>query len=128
MRWIMESGKRPLVFVTGPYSAGTPEQVAANIERALDVGRALFRKGYFPIVPHVLVREYYTPEEHPEFFGYEPLMRYTLAILSRCDIVLCYGSSPGADRECVRAQGLGIPVYFDIEKLPEADKWQAPQQ
>ncbi len=86
------------------------------------MGRALFRKGYFPIVPHVLVREYYTPEKDPEIFGYEPLIQYTLAIVSRCDIVLCYESSPGADRECALADELGIPVYFDLEQLPEARK------
>lgn len=96
--------------------------MARNIARALDVGRALFRKGYFPIVPHVLLREYYTPEGDSELFGYEPLMQYTLAIVSRCDIVLCYDSSPGADRECALAQRLGIPVYFDVEELPEAHK------
>ena len=121
----MDPEARPLVFVTGPYSAPTAEGVVENIERALDIGRALFRKGYFPLVPHVLVREYYTPEDDSELFGYEPLMQYTLALLSRCDILLRYDSSPGADRECARAQELGIPVYFDIEELPDAHKLRA---
>ena len=90
----MESKGGALVFVTGPYSASTPEQVTRNIERAIDIGRALFLKGYYPIIPHILVREYYTPKEDSELFGYEPLMQYTLAILARCDMVLCYDSSP----------------------------------
>ena len=37
---------RLFVFVTGPYSAPTPEGEARNIQRAIDVGRAVFENGY----------------------------------------------------------------------------------
>jgi hypothetical protein len=50
---------KPLVFATGPYSAPTEAGIEANIRRAIDIGRRLLQKGYYPIVPHLLVREYY---------------------------------------------------------------------
>ena len=111
--------RRPFVFVTGPYRAPTDEGVQRNIEQAIKIGRIVFQKGYYPIVPHLLVREYWDPQETSGLFGYEPLMQYTLALVDRCDIVLLYGHSPGADREWRQAEALGRPIYFDVEQLPD---------
>jgi len=65
-----------------------------------------------------LVREYWDPEDTSGLFGYEPLMQYTLALVDRCDILLLYAHSPGADREWKRAEALGKPVHFDVDQLP----------
>jgi hypothetical protein len=116
---IGDSPDTPLVFVTGPYSAPTETGIQANIRKAIEIGRVLFEKGYYPIVPHVLVKEYYKPEAESAIFGYEPLLKYTMAIARKCDILLLYESSPGADRERRLAESLGIPVYFDVDDLPD---------
>ena len=110
---------RPFVFVTGPYSAPTEAEVKHNIQRAIDIGRIVFQKGYYPIVPHLLVRDYYDPEDDSGIFGYEALMQYTLAVVPKCDILLIYDHSPGADREWKLAQSLGKAIYFYVEQLPE---------
>jgi hypothetical protein len=110
--------QRPFVFVTGPYRAPTEEGIRRNIEEAVRIGRVVFDKGYYPIVPHVLVREYWDPEDTGGRFGYEPLMQYTLALVDRCDILLLYGHSPGADREWKQAEDLGKQVYFEVDQLP----------
>jgi hypothetical protein len=110
---------RPLVFVTGPYSAPTPDGVRRNIEHAVEIGRTVFGKGYYPIVPHLLVSPYYDPADESGEFGYEPLMQYTLALVPRCDALLLYGHSPGADREWRLAESLGKPVCFDVRDLPD---------
>jgi len=112
---------RPLVFVTGPYSALTEEEVKCNIEKAIETGRAVFNKGYYPIVPHLLIREYYNPRDGSGIFGYEPLMQYTLAIARRCDLLLIYAHSPGADREWKLAESLGKPVHFHVSQLPDLE-------
>ena len=110
--------KRPIVFVAGPYSAPTEEEVKRNIKNAINIGRILFEKGYYPIVPHVLVREYYNPEDKHGIFGYEPMMHYTQSIISKCDILLFIDHSPGVDRELKFAEDLGKPIYFDVNHLP----------
>ena len=89
------------------------------------MGRAVFQKGYYPIVPHLLVREYYIHGDSG-LFGYESLMQYTLAILARCDAVLLYGHSPGADRECRAAEELGKPAYFGVDELPDLSGEEGP--
>ena len=110
---------RPLVFVTGPYSAPTEDEIESNIQDAIDSGRVLFEKGYYPIIPHILVREYYNPDDRNGLFGYESLMSYTLSIVKRCDILLIIGNSPGADREKELAESLGIPIYFKLTQIPD---------
>jgi hypothetical protein len=110
---------RPLVFVTGPYSAPTEEGVRRNIERAIETGRVVFRKGYYALVPHLLVRPFYDPADDAGEFGYEPLMQYTLSLVPRCDLLLLYDHSPGADREWRLAESLGKPVYFSVRDLPD---------
>ena len=117
----MTKQHKPIVFVTGPYSADTETQERANIQRAIDVGRTVFEKGYYPIVPHLLVREYYVHGD-PGLFGYESLMRFTLSIVAKCDILLLYEHSPGADREWKLAEQLGKPVYFSVDDLPDLTK------
>ena len=113
--------KRPFVFVTGPYSASTQEEVKCNIKKAIEIGRSVFEKGYYPIVPHLLVREYYNPGDDSGIFGYEPLMQYTLAMVPKCDILLIYEHSPGADREWKLAESLGKTIYFHVDQLPELE-------
>ena len=113
--------KRPIVFVAGPYSAPTEEEVKRNIKNAINIGRILFEKGYYPIVPHVLVREYYNPEDKHGIFGYEPMMHYTQSIISKCDVLLIIDHSPEADREWKFAEDLDIPIYFDVNQLPVLD-------
>ena len=114
----MSKQARPFVFVAGPYSAGTEAEVRANIQRAVDLGRKLFEKGYYPIVPHLLVREYYVPDD-PGLFGYDSLMRFTLSIVPKCDVLLLYGHSPGADREWKLAEQLGKPIFFSVDDMPD---------
>ena len=114
----MNHAVRQSVFVTGPYSAETEEEERANIQKAIDIGRVVFQKGYYPIVPHLLVREYYIHGD-TGLFGYESLMQFTLSIVPKCDILLVYDHSPGADREWKLAQSIGKPVYYDVEDLQD---------
>lgn len=114
----MQMDKRPIVFVSGPFSAATRQGQDENIRKAAEAGRLLLERGCHPIVPHLLVREYYRPEDEGGPFGYEALMEYALGLLARCDAILFLGSSSGADRELALAKKLGKPVYYDIRELP----------
>ena len=119
MKSSSKTPQRSFVFVTGPYSAPTSEEVECNIQKATEIGRKVFQRGYYPIVPHLLIREYYKPEDSEGLFGYESLMQYTFAIISKCDILLIYEHSPGADREWKYAESLGKKIYFNVEQMPE---------
>jgi len=111
--------QQDVIFVTGPYSAPTDEGIERNIQRAIEMGQRVFQKGYFALVPHLLVKDFYMPSDTSGPFSYEALMQFTLAMVPKCDALLLYAHSPGADREWRLAESLGKPIYFDISELPD---------
>ena len=48
-------------------------------------------------------------------------VKWSLAILPRCDAVLFLGSSPGADLELQKATSLGIPVFNSVDEIPKGE-------
>ncbi len=81
-----------LVYVAHPYSAPTPELIAANIANAEKVGRHLIERGCGIIIPGKATHQMDLPtrdfERVPDSYFYE----LGLEIMSRCDILfLCPG-------------------------------------
>lgn len=47
---------RRVVFIAGPYAAGIPDEIDANVERACTLARFAVKLGMSPIVPHAAGR------------------------------------------------------------------------
>jgi hypothetical protein len=102
-----------LVYVAGPYSAPTPEEVQANVDRAIDAGNRLMDAGFRVRVPHL---SHYQHARKPR--PYRTWMEIDFADLSECDVLLRLpGTSSGADEEVEVARRHGIPVYTSEERL-----------
>lgn len=98
------------VYIAGPYSQGN---VNRNVREALDIGAKILCAGHTPFVPHLC---HFWDVSHP--MDYETWMRWDMAWLEQCDILLRLpGPSAGADREVARARELRKPVF---EGLSEA--------
>jgi len=98
------------VYVAGPISKGPLER---NIRRALDVAAVLMANDFHPYVPHLCC---FFDITHPH--DYERWMELGFTFLSACHAVLrIEGESAGTDRECQYAEGLGIPVFYNIHDL-----------
>lgn len=104
---------KPKVYIAGPYTAPTPEEVEAKVHNAIDTGSALVAEGFIPFVPH-LYHFWHARQEH----HYEVWMELDFAWLPACDALLRLpGTSPGADREVKLAVDLKIPVFHSITDL-----------
>jgi hypothetical protein len=111
---------RPLVYVSGPYTASTSEQLAQNIELAKQAGLKVRAMGLVPIVPHLAILN-----DDPPVFTYDHAMAECLEILDRCDAVLMmdgWRESHGAQRECSAALRAGILVFFSLAELCQANQ------
>lgn len=105
-----------LLYLAGPYSAPTPEGVAANVAAAVAEAKKIATRfpGIFPVVPHT-------------FSGggdwgqsYEFWLAGTMEVMRRCDAVLMlsgWGHSKGAQEELREAERLGKPVLLDWNDL-----------
>lgn len=98
---------RRAVYVSGPLTSGPPGAYYQNTKTAIEVGDALWKNGFLPIVPHAIaLGEFICPRP------YEESMEYDICLVEMCDsLVRIPGESKGADREALHAQMLGIPIF-----------------
>ncbi len=106
------------IYVAGPYTAKTPADIVSNVERAIDVGIALFKKGHIPFIPHLTHFVDLRAKEKGIPVGWEEYIRWDLGWLSLCDALIYLGSSPGADLELASAQRLGKRVFHSLDDVP----------
>lgn len=112
----LEHAQTPLrIYVSGPYTADTPEQVEANIERACEIGRQLAARGHDVHIPHAATRPL-------DGLPRERFMRLDLGLIERWANALYFiGPSLGAERERVRAAELGYPIFTRVEDVPDLE-------
>ncbi|HET6487641.1 MAG TPA: DUF4406 domain-containing protein [Spirochaetia bacterium] len=101
------------IYVAGPYSAATPEEIERNVWRAIDAGDEILKMGLWPMVPH---EHHYWHARHKH--DYKDWTELDLAWIRRCDgVYRMHGASPGADREVELARFLGIPIFTTMASL-----------
>ena len=107
--------RMPVLYISGPYSAPTPEGIKKNIDLARAVGIDLMRRGFAVIIPHCNTQnfEVYAPDlTHTQYLDMD------CELLRRLDpkhdgIVMLpgYRESKGAIREFLTAIRLGLNVW-----------------
>lgn len=101
------------VYVSGPFSADTPEQIVENIRRANEAGLEIMRRGHLAHVPHTATALWHGK------LDYERYMDLDLSVLRRwADSILYLGDSPGAQRELSLARHMGITIYRSVDEIP----------
>ncbi|NYD23686.1 DUF4406 domain-containing protein [Kineococcus aurantiacus] len=116
-----------LILIAGPYRSGTgddPALLEANRRRLEEAAWPIFHRGHVPMIGEwvalpVLRGGGGDGPAHPlaEQVMYPTAQR----LLQHCDGVLRLpGASRGADQDVALAEGLGLPVYRDVEQIPFA--------
>ncbi len=108
------SGRPRRIYIAGPLSADTEEEMIANSEIAQHVAYELIKKGYVPFIPHLSV---YT--SFRDKVDYEWWMKYCFAWLEQCDALFFIGESPGANREIARADEIGLRLFYKLDDVPD---------
>ena len=116
-----------LILIAGPYRSGTnddPALMQENLQRLEAVTLPLFRKGHIPMIgewvalPLIQLAGSIKPgDEAWEDIQYPVAHR----LLYKCDAVLrIEGISKGADEDVRIAKEHGLPVYYNIDEVPDA--------
>jgi len=112
---------RPLrIYVAGPYTAPTREQVDVNIARASEATAVLLRKGHYPFSPINMTAHF--DELYPDI-DKDTYIKSDLKWLELCDAILLlpgWQESEGAKLEYKRAEEMGLTMYFHVYSIPEA--------
>jgi len=106
----MLGDRNKLIYVSGPYTAPTEEEINENIQRAEDIAVMLMRNGFDVITPHKNTAGYQQYE-----FTHERYLEQDINILSRCDAILMMNNwrkSKGACIEMEYARTENIPIIY----------------
>ena len=121
--------KPMLILIAGPYRSGTgddPEKIAANVRTMESYALPIFRLGHIPVLgewfalPLVSLAgsRHIGDETFNEIF--HPIAE---RLLQKCDAVLRVGgASAGADLMVKVAHSRGLPVYAEIDHIPQAER------
>jgi hypothetical protein len=111
--------ERQMIYVAGPYTAPTDEATFDHVMEATRHAVALILRGHWPVVPHFSWLVDVFLEDHGlSPFSYDFYMDWDDQLLQRCDAILHYASSKGADLELSRAKERGMTIYTSIEEVP----------
>lgn len=115
-----------IIYVAGKflddYTNPTREGTLANVNKALDIGTEVVKKGHYALIPHLT----YFQEQRMLEMG-EPKLtnewwyKYDNKIIPACQGLLKIspdGYSKGADAEEKLAISLGIPIFRSVDELP----------
>jgi nucleoside 2-deoxyribosyltransferase len=106
----MLGDRNKLVYVSGPYTAPTDNEINENIQRAEDIAVMLMRNGFDVITPHKNTAGYQQYE-----FTHERYLEQDINILSRCDAIIMMNGwrySKGACIEMEYAREKKIPIIL----------------
>lgn len=115
-----------LILISGPYRSGTnddPDLIRQNLERLEAMALPLFRRGHVPMIGEWVALPL-MKRAGSRVVGdsiYDELS-YPVAhrLLRHCDAVFRIpGVSTGADKDVEIARSLGLPVYYELDDVPQ---------
>ena len=117
--------KPQMILIAGPYRSGTnddPEKMAANLRHLESVSWSLFQAGYVPMIGEWVALPIWHVAGGKTVGDdlYEEILHPTAGrLLQLCDAVLrLEGASKGADNDVKLALERGIPVYYNLNEVP----------
>jgi hypothetical protein len=111
--------RRTRVYIAGPISKG---DLQSNIDRGTIAATELLRAGFAPLCPMLTCYMDGVPPSALAGVDEEVWYDSDLPWVAVSDCVLRLpGASVGADKETDLAETLGIPVYYDLGRLVNAE-------
>jgi hypothetical protein len=118
--------KNMLILIAGPYRSGSndePELIQKNLDNMEAVALPIFEKGHIPMIGEWvalpllrLVGSGKIGDSNWERIQYPVAHR----LIEKCDAVFRIpGESKGADQDVAIAKSKGLPVYFDLNEIPD---------
>lgn len=121
-----EQNKRMLILIAGPYRSGTgddPQKMAENLRRLEQASWPIFKAGHVPMIGEWVALPIWNVAGGKAVGDalYDEILHPTAGrLIERCDAILRLpGESKGADNDVRLAKERGIPVYYNVDELPQ---------
>ncbi|NHI87965.1 MAG: DUF4406 domain-containing protein [Candidatus Thorarchaeota archaeon] len=110
------------IYVAGPYTGQTKEEIEENVRKAMEAGLRIWKKGHFPYIPHlthwpdILAKELGIDMDWPDY------MNWHAPWVDHCDALFLLAESKGALLELNRVKEQGKTVFHTLEEIPTVDR------
>lgn len=108
------------IYIAGPYSADSANEIQNNVTKAIDAGLKLWKKGHSPYIPHLTHYVDNRAKETSMSMSWEEYIEWDKTWLSCCDALLFLGTSKGANIELELAKKLDKRIFFNVNSVPNA--------
>jgi hypothetical protein len=112
------------IYVAGPYTGSTLEEIEENVRRAMEAGLKIWKKGHFPYIPHLTHWPDILASDLEIEMDWVDYMNWHAPWVDHCDALYLLAESKGALLECNRAIEEGKKVFHSIDEIPSVDRAQ----
>jgi len=110
------------IYVAGPYTGSTPKVIEENVQRAMEAGLKIWKKGHFPYIPHLTHWPDILSREIGIEMDWEDYMNWHAPWVDHCDALFLLAESKGALLEYNRAKEEGKTVFLTLNEIPIVDR------
>ncbi|MFW9767875.1 MAG: DUF4406 domain-containing protein [Candidatus Thorarchaeota archaeon] len=110
------------IYVAGPYTGVTLEEIEANVERAMEAGLKIWKKGHYPYIPHLTHWPDLLAQEKRIPMDWYDYMRWHAPWVDHCDALFLLAESKGALLEYERAMEEGKQVFHSLDEIPTVER------
>jgi len=110
------------IYVAGPYSGSTLEEIQENVRRAMEAGLKIWKKGHFPYIPHLTHWPDMLARELEIEMDWEDYMNWHAPWVDHCDALFLLAESKGALLEYNRVKKDGKLVFHTLEEIPSVER------
>ena len=110
------------IMIAGPYTEGSTnrDKWKSNHKKLNEFGYKVHLKGHIPIIGVNVALPIIETVGFDKFD--ELMMPISLAIAQKCDAVLRVGGySIGADKEVDIFKNRGLPIYYNLDDIPNSN-------
>jgi len=106
------------IYVAGPYTASTPDEITVNVNNAIDAAITIYEKGHYPYIPHLTHWIELRSRETERGLKWEDYIEMDHVWLEVCDAFLFLEESRGANLELEYAKKHGKKIFYNINEIP----------
>ena len=112
------------IYVAGPYTGVTLEEIEENVQRAMEAGLKIWKKGHFPYVPHLTHWPDILSRELEIEMDWVDYMNWHAPWVDQCDALFLLAESKGALLEYNHAKEEGKEVFHSLDEIPDVERAQ----
>ena len=110
------------IYVAGPYTGTTLEEIEENVRKAMEAGLQIWKKGHFPYIPHLTHWPDILSRELNIQMGWEDYMKWHAVWVDHCDALFLLAESKGALLEYRRCVENNKVIFHSLDEIPSVDR------